>query len=174
MSIKNCELYSSNPFELDYSTFSKYDNNGRSRSFKGIVEETGEVVTIRSAAKSGTFVSDKTKFIKLFHSNIGEVVKSWHIGTFHLFFYTLSGLGIGKDMVYLDADDFLRAYGYSSNSRKVFYDSLVELINSGILARHHGKLYWINHNMFFNGNRKKMIKDLDKVSFVERSKWKTI
>lgn len=174
MSIKEISFYDVNPFEINYSEFVKIDKFGGVKQIDAVVVDTGEKVVLNTVSKASTFITDSSTFVKLFPKKIVDMTKTWGVGTFHLFFYIVSELGANKDVVYVDCDDFLERFGYSMNSRKVFYDAIVTLLNAGVVARRDNKLYWINHNLFFNGNRRKLIKDMDKVSISDKGKWKKI
>lgn len=158
--MKNLPVFDSNPFKMDLSNFEMSvwkDNQVVTRMYD---VKTGEEYNLVRKESDKTFIKDKQTFVKLNVEGINKVVAGMCISSFHLLFYILETIKPNSDIYHLDQEDFLNRYGYKQGSKQVFYRSIYELLERGIVAKAAGfsRTYWINPNIFFNGTRTTLLK----------------
>lgn len=154
-SVKVLPVYESNPFDVDLNDFSKTVLQKR-----GVIDDftqhsTGEVMHLVSNDKYHEFIQDSGVFTKLFRGKYVPLAKVLSMPSIHLLFFLFDIAKRNCNYVDVVDKDFFDAFGYSDNSRKVFLKAVLELCNNGVIAKcaGHKNRYWININIFINGNR---------------------
>lgn len=102
-------------------------------------------------------MADKETFVKVFTSGLDNLLPL-SMGGQMLFKHICRSLRPNKDRVYLDGKEFIKEYNIKSIN--TFYKSLSELLDNQIIANTNEKgFYYININIFFNGDRVKFIQN---------------
>jgi hypothetical protein len=122
---------------------------------------TGEV-TADMAVVGFRKVVDKEEFIKFFGAGIEEVF-DLPKGAKDLFRIILKAYLDAKnqpDQLYINFESMIDDYAYDK-SRTTFTNSLNDLCTKGFLApiERRDNLYWINPNLFYKGDRIRLVKD---------------
>ena len=148
--------YSENP-----SKVLKEDIKEVSITKKGEVFEMsnsdGEVRAFHSLDKIKRGVVDNRKYIKLFIEDI-DLVKDLSTSGLKVFCYIMKNIGIKKDNLVIVLEDCMEYTGYTS--RVNVYNGIANLLEKGIIYRKEGSSsYFINVNVFYNGNRRKATKE---------------
>ncbi len=118
---------------------------------------TGEMYVMKRVDRSKRALHDGRRYTKLFAGACDKFIGLSRVG-FIMLFYIIGRVSPSKDNVYLTADDVMEWGGISSRS---FYDGLAELLDQEIIARKLGSRieFFFNVNLFFNGDRRRLIKD---------------
>jgi hypothetical protein len=92
-----------------------------------------------------------TKVYQLAHLKLRKLTYS----ALKIFNYCVYSIHVGQQIVFLNSADVMQQCDISQAS---FYTAIKELIEADILARKMGSSieFWINPNIFFNGNRLKL------------------
>jgi len=120
---------------------------------------TGEVFTLIPTIKvGGKFVRDRLEYRKLYVGTLDKI-KKLSVPGLRLFCYILTDLPRCSDEVYIDPRKAREYCGYSSQTQ--FYAGLINLLENDIVVRKVGvhPQYFINVNVFFNGDRGKMLRN---------------
>lgn len=99
-------------------------------------------------------VKDEESFIKIYKENIKKMF-SLSAAASKIFWFVCTHLRPNNDVVYIDRQEFMDWCDYKN--RKSYYDGINELLDKGILAMAEQEHYFfINHAVFFNGDRMKV------------------
>lgn len=123
--------------------------------------DTGEIEGITEIAQ--VVFMEESQFVKVYAQDLA----SWFdlsktaIRVFGYVLETTQQEAIGRDLLWLDYKSE-RAAKYKF-SRQTYYRGLEELVSKGFLAKHMSAgWYFINPNLFFNGDRARFIKEYRK------------
>lgn len=107
--------------------------------------------------KSFLTAHDGVLYTKVYKYPI-EKMRDFSIPGHNLFRYLMNNININMTHIYISDNDFLEAFNYAKNSKRLYYKGVQELIEAGIIAKKSGssKCYWINSNVLFNGDRTKI------------------
>jgi len=150
--------YEKNPFDLE-GIFEKSFDDPEKRTF--IDNETGEVLSVTAAIKTGTkSYKDRRAYRKLFAEGLKDVMNLSAPG-FRLLCYIMYHMRKDVDFVYVlpqPAMDFCEYKGVTQ-----YYVGIRELLDKKFMVRRKEdkNSFFINVNLFFNGNRIKLIEDED-------------
>ena len=127
-------------------------------SFTAYLPDTEEYATVTKAGKIENRLHDSAKYTKVFHQT-NKVLRHLTTAASNLLFHIINSLTVGQDHICISEDDFLTEFGYSINSRKVYYTAVLELIDLKVIAKKSGdtRCYWINTNIIYNGDRTKLV-----------------
>lgn len=120
------------------------------------VDESRKIVDIKTGEQSAilhnfSVTHEEVNFIKVYRNNIKRLFSLSEIGM-KMFFFCCYQLRNNNDVVYLSSKEFVEWSGYKS--RKSCYDGLKNLIeNEFIIGTSQRDFYFINYDIFFNGNR---------------------
>lgn len=150
MNIKSCPTYDKNPFEKT-GIEDVLVTSGNSIEKLVVDPDTAEHYSLRSLNKKRNKKYDKRSFRKIYTDSI-DTIKDFSQPGYKMFFYILKHLEEKKD--YIDLN-LLTAMGYCNYKNKSsFYEGVEELLKKNCIARCKTKnRYFINSNMFFNGDR---------------------
>jgi len=163
VSVKSFEEYRSNPFEMGLDAFGYVDYKHKARPIEVIDTASGEVMELSKQAKTSVFISDSSKYIKLYIEAVFPVVKGFGAPAIQMLLYVMLRLRVNRDVVQIECEDFLLTCGYSLTSRKVFFEGLTGLLVAGVIAKSAiSKTFYINPTLFFNGNRVNLLSAEDK------------
>lgn len=145
--------YDDYPFETK-GMFVAYKRSKTHVAKKQVVHETGEVITMSELEDEKEFIMDSEPYIKMFKSgylllpNIGKRGSA-------VLSYVLSQMTPGRNFVEMHYEDVISRY--PSLKGDGFYVGVSELMTFGALAMRSGRghRYWVNMNMFFNGDRRR-------------------
>ncbi len=129
----------------------------KKRSKEVVNENSGEVMVLTDMSKGGVVMIDKGNYIKMFPEGMLLIERIGKRGA-TLLFWILKDLKVHANEVLIDPK---AAIEQNKNLRgDGFYVGLRELLDYGFLAGRKGKknIFYINGNMFFNGDRRRKIK----------------
>lgn len=117
---------------------------------------TGEILLITEPSKPVTGFKDSATYTKLFKGGKLKLAQLNSSGTKVLCYVMLNAVP-NQEEICLHTQIVAKEMGYK-DARSV-YEGLVDLLNLGLLARKtgYGSCFWINPNLFFNGDRKKLL-----------------
>lgn len=148
-----------NPFRVDGITERFYETPGTRLYSRELVDpETGEATPLFTAGQTKRTLHDSKSYAKLFNDN-GDMIRQLSASGKALFLFIAINLRVNWDIVYLNMTDVCV---WMACSNSTFYRAMDELLEKKIIAR---KLkssleYWVNPNIFYNGDRVKMFKHL--------------
>jgi hypothetical protein len=160
-SIKQVSSKSSNPFLESISTKTKTD-------LKRL--KTSDIISDRDLdTNTAKDIIDKNKELGKIEMGIGKLRRKQTSNFVILYydkevdFYNLSGttlrvlfyimykkLAIGVDFIVLDSKDLMENLNINRNSA---YESILDLLNAGIIDKRNDYNWWINPEYFYRGNR---------------------
>jgi hypothetical protein len=145
--------FKENPFKVE--GIKEVCRNANKDETTAVDTKTGELLSIRTVKSLTTYV-DTARFTKVFDNSLDEVIKHFTLTEWKLWFYIFKQLVPNKDEVYIDMDEccnFMEWKGYNN-----YYIGIRGLIEKNMLVKSvkGNSTYWINTNMFFNGDRLKI------------------
>lgn len=151
MKITDTELRHSNPFAiegLETRTHVVREN----KKIRTLVDtDTGEVFnTIKLKGTAETITTDSFKYTKLFNKNL-PTVGELTVPELKVMTYIMDNLIPNRDYVTVHIEDCAEWCGYKSSVQ--VYKGLIGLIEKNLIARGKNTIYWINPNIFYNGDR---------------------
>jgi hypothetical protein len=172
------KVHAVNPFKPEYpdNDFRQYKPNAKLK--KGTyVDEFGEVGIGMVAENKDSGIHDKTKFLKLYARGV-SVIPELSNSALKFFKYVLSEVLENQDCDYvmLPVVPTLLSCGYKKASRIIYYDTIKELVDKKVIEKKESysrDQYWINPNMFFNGDRVKLFNDFEEY-FKEKKEYGVI
>jgi hypothetical protein len=106
---------------------------------------------------------DEGQFVKLFTKDLAAWfdLRKPAMRVFGALLVAIQESAIGRDLLYLDhSNSHVSSFKIS---KQTFYVGIDELLSKGFIARHRSAgWYFINHTMFFNGNRARFVKEYRK------------
>lgn len=119
-------------------------------------QNSGEVLLISEPSKLQVGFKDFATFTKLFTGGKLKLAQLNSSGTKVLCYIMLNATP-NQEEICLHPQVVAKEMGYK-DARSV-YEGLVDLLNLGLLARKtgYGSCFWINPNLFFNGDRKQLL-----------------
>ena len=117
--------------------------------------ETGEVFTSWITQTTITY-KDSERFIKLYHKKLNETFDLSTTGS-RVLGYLMSITPKDDDEVEIDIKKCMENLKFAS--RTSVYIAICELLHRKFIARARGNLFYINVDMFFNGDRLVVIND---------------
>lgn len=120
-----------------------------------VSEDTGEYLSVTSLGKLELKTFDNVKYCKLYDEAL-PVVKTFSIPALKVWSYVVSVAKPSKDYIFFDMKECLKHTEYTASLN--VYKGLTELVEKEFIARSTGRgsTYFINPNMFFNGDRRKI------------------
>lgn len=114
--------------------------------------KTGELYEQKRLSKNKLVTIDTLQFTKVYYSS-NKFIKNFSIPAIKVWSFILVNLKPNSNEVYLYMEDLINHTGYSGTSN--IYKGIAELLEKDFIARSTGNSnrYWINPNMYFNGNR---------------------
>lgn len=120
-----------------------------------VSETTGEYLSVTPLGKIELKTFDNVKYCKLYDEAV-PVIQTFSIPAIKVWGYIISILKPTRDYIYFDMKECLKDTKYTASLN--VYKGLTELVEKEFIARSTGKgnTYYINPNMFFNGDRRKI------------------
>jgi len=149
--IKDYESYSSNPscVLLQDMKIISYVKRGDLISVQNT--STGEELLIQEMGKDKTSKIDTREYRKVYVESLNSIANLSSSGL-KVWCYVLSRLIASKDEIGINMEDILQYTGYKTRAN--IYNGIINLLENGLLFRKTGSgSYYININIFFNGNR---------------------
>lgn len=161
LNTRSFPTYEKNPFMADLKLSIRPKRLTVARGSSLIDSSTGEIQGTTEVQQ--VVPVDETQFIKLYTANIGV-------------FFDLSKSGLkvfcalmlavqkkaGSDLVYLDLASLPEEVAIS---KQTFYRGLTELIENKFVAKHPSpNWFFVNPNLFFNGDRVRFVREYRKVN----------
>lgn len=137
--------------QIEYRTYYSKDNTR-----EAVDKNTGEVLLISEPSRPITGFKDTASYTKLFTGGKLKLAELNSSGTKVLCYIMLNAIPNQEDIC-LHPQIVAKEMGYKD--QRSVYEGLVDLLNLGLLARKtgYGSCFWINPNLFFNGDRKKLL-----------------
>jgi hypothetical protein len=156
--IKDFTAYPDNPFSVPDIVQKTHVRKSRTDQFTN--KSTGEVFDLLTQAKEYVDYHDSGRYIKLFHGSIG-VVADLGIRGVALLCYVMANLKPGVSVIELPRKVITADPRYSTLRGGGYYVGITDLLSHGIIARvaSASECYYINANILFNGDRKKLVKE---------------
>ena len=169
------EKYEHNPFMKEGYWKIKKHIIKKSRKIGTTKKALGlSIVCTETGEKAGDVVpmqwsfSDTEKFAKFFISDPTIIFK---LGkqAIRVFLYFAYNLPKNKDKVYFNFNDCKKFTQYSTD--RSVYQGLSDLIENKIIARGNSShIYFINPSVIFNGDRSKLLDELEQATMKEKAK----
>ncbi len=119
-------------------------------------QEDGSLLKMVKVSGQRTWVSDPKSYIKLYTERIPELILL-KTPAVKLFFHILATVKPKQDHIIISPVIVAKELGY--NTTKRIHDGIKELIKIKIIAKtNKHTIYWINPNIFFNGDRRSLLK----------------
>ena len=149
--ITNFEQYAINPssvYEEDTKCIT-YIKKGDVRSLHDM--STGEEVMVQNIDNVSSFNVDNREYRKVYVNGLNSIVNLSSSGL-KVWCYILARLSPRKNEITINMSDAMEYTGYKGKMN--IYNGIVNLLENGMLFRKNGSgSYYININIFFNGNR---------------------
>lgn len=148
--MKEAQSFLENPFKVEGITTISYITKVEEKIVTD--PETGEIYAMRRVPKNSQHSHDSKVYVKMFQENC-DVLMSLPHAALKIMMYGMCKVRPLSQVVYLNVDDCMVQCGFKSATS--YRDGIKSLIEASIIARKMGSSmeYWINPNMFFNGNR---------------------
>ena len=149
--IMDFEQYAINPssvYEEDIKSIT-YIKKGDVRSLHDM--STGEEVMIQNLDNVSSFSVDNREYRKVYVNGLNSISELSSSGL-RVWCYILARLSPKKNEITINMSDALDYTGYKGKMN--IYNGIINLLENGMLFRKNGSgSYYININIFFNGNR---------------------
>lgn len=131
-----------------------------------VVDQSGEVLSLTRPGKLITGFQDRASYTKLFKGGKLKLAELSSSGIKVLCYIMLNASPNQEDMC-LHPQQVASEMGY--RDQRSVYEGLVNLLNMGLLGRKTGyqSCFWINPNLFFNGDRIKLLDNPVRADFVQ-------
>lgn len=118
--------------------------------------DTGEVMSVVEPSKKVEGFNDTGKYTKLFTNGKLKLAELSSAGTKVVCYIMLNAIPNQEDIC-LHPQLVAKEMGYKD--QRSVYEGLVDILKSGLIARKtgYGSYFWINPNLFFNGDRTKLL-----------------
>lgn len=145
---KDYPVYSSSPFE--HTGIHEVDYKRRIKKGQLIYTDTGEVTDIMQYKESGTFAKDSLTYVKMYKAaiNILPGLSKAAVSVLCICLKKLKPNNGEFTIKHKDAVVMDKALKYGR-----YYDGMSELLEYGVIAKGGLDKYYINTNLFFNGDR---------------------
>lgn len=149
--IKDYEVYSVNPSTVLISDV-KVINQIKKGEIKRMQDlDTGEETIIQEMGEHLVFKKDSREYRKVYVDSLPTVSMLSSAGL-KVWCYVLARLIAKKDEVFINLEDCMEYTGYKTRAN--IYNGIINLLEHGLLFKKVGSgVYFINVNIFFNGNR---------------------
>lgn len=147
---KDYPVYESSPFE--HLGVHEVEYKKRIKKGQLIYTETGEVTDIMQYKEAGAFTKDSLTYIKMYKSALG-VLPSLSKAAVAVLCLCLKRLKPNAGEFVIKQKEATAADGTLKYGR--YYDGMGELLEYGVIAKGGHDKYYINTNLFFNGDRLK-------------------
>lgn len=151
--LTNFPSYTDNPFNIEgLVTRRVTDKHDKQVMYN---EESGEYMEVTRLGSSQEFLYDPISYNKVYRESL-PTIKDFSSPALKVWCYVLTILKPNKDIVLLNMEECKKYTGYSAAVN--VYKGIVELLEKNFLARSTGGsgTYFINSNLFFNGDRRKI------------------
>jgi len=152
--MKKYESYFTNPFKVNGLISRQYIPKVKEELV--VDPNSGEMYTMRKVPKSAEQIHDPAVYTKVFQDQL-EVLIGLSPASMKIVLYMICNMRPMIDSIVLSVPDLMVALDIKS--AVTIKNSIMELLDTGIIAQELGSniKYWINPNIFFNGNRVKLI-----------------
>jgi hypothetical protein len=118
--------------------------------------QTGELFVMKKIAGNKVVMHDSRVYTKIFQESVHQLC-TLSTGSWRIFMYALATIKPLSETVVLNSPDVMLFCNIGKTS---FYDGIIELLDKKILCKKLGSSieFWFDPNIFFNGNRVKMVK----------------
>lgn len=152
MGIRSFPKYDINPFLDGIIPNTKGKTVGMSKKPIDVGDANGETAFIYLKKEV-----DKERFMKIYIEQM-RMLFDLSSGALKVFGYICESLPINGDRIIFDIEEAKKYTGYTTD--KTIFSAKTELLNKGFLARTKtSNVYYINLNVYFNGDRLVVIND---------------
>jgi hypothetical protein len=151
--MKKAQYFIENPFKVLGITKRIYTT--KEDEIESVNTDTGEMLIIKKLPKSKEVIHDGMVYTKLFHIDY-ECIMGLGVHSLRLLMYCAYNARANSDSIFISIDDCLQRCNFKRTS---YFLAINELCDAKIIARMLGRdyQYWINPNVFFNGNRVRLV-----------------
>lgn len=148
--MKETQAFLKNPFKVEGITTINYITKVDEKVV--IDSETGEAFTMKKIPKNSMHDHDGLPYVKVFQDKTNLLLEL-PTPSLKLFIYALGVARPITDLVFLNIHDCMVSCGFKSATS--YREGIKGLIEANIIAKKSGSNmeFWINPNVFFNGNR---------------------
>jgi hypothetical protein len=148
--MKETQAFLENPFKVEGITTIQYVAKVDEKVV--IDTNTGEAFTMKKIPKNSMHDHDGVPYVKVFQEKTSLLLQL-PTPSLKLFIYALGVARPITEIVFLNIDDCMMSCGFKSATS--YREGIKGLIEANIIARRVGSKmeYWVNPNVFFNGNR---------------------
>ena len=147
-----------NPFKIKEGSFVTHWNDPKPVQGKGLDEGVIDFTGIVKADRN-LLVTDVTPFVKFFKGSFMHIV-ILNNPALRMLGFIVEFMHPNKDFIALPVMEVLEYCRYKSRtSRMLYYQGIKELLKNNIVSPKASSIkneYWINPNLFFNGDRRKL------------------
>mgnify|MGYP003399824318 FL=1 len=153
---KEIKTFDVNPFPVEGIVKRQYIPKTEERMVTDTT--TGQLFIQKEIPITKEVFHDNMSFTKVFKTNLTGNLKNLTIPASNMLLLIIERLEINHQKICLTEDDYLSHFNYAKGSKRLYYQSVTELIDSRIIAKVNGatRCYWINVNILFNGDRTKL------------------
>ena len=151
--MKKYESYFTNPFKVNGLISRQYIPKGKEELV--VDPNSREMYTMKKVPKTMEEVHDPAVYTKVFQDQL-EVLIGLSPASMKIVLYMICNMRPLSDFIVLSVPDLMVALDIKSHV--TIKNSIMELLDTGIIAQQLGSniMFWINPNIFFNGNRVKL------------------
>lgn len=119
--------------------------------------ETGQLYTMRAVSKDKKTIHDSLMFTKIFTDNLGQLM-TLSPSSLKIMVYGICTVKPLSQVLILNPEDVCQSCGFSNST---FWNGVYELLNKKMICKKLGSNieYWFDPNIFFNGNRLRIVKN---------------
>ena len=152
--MKRYESYVYNPFNITGIEHKQIQEKQDKQQWQ--LKDGDDIYAVSRIPKNKQILTDKTAYTKLFNDNLQTLMKLSGTGL-KLLVYAACTIRPLSQTIALNIEDIQTATGMSSPN--TIRTAVSELLEAKIIAKKTGSTveYWINPNVFFNGNRLRLL-----------------
>ena len=149
--------YEHNPYKIEGIKDRVYKTKEDERI--AVDKLTGEMLVLKNIPNNKLIKHDGASYTKVFKKELLTRLSNLSAPASNMFLLIVHRLGIHSDKVCLTEDDFLGTFNYSQGSKRLYYQSVTELVDKKVIAKvnNSSRCYWINPNIIFNGDRTRLL-----------------
>lgn len=151
--LRDVQNYTENPFIVEgFELTPKYKRVSKDKLYDGDREVSDDDVYVYGDREW----EDRAMYVKDFLDTPLEVTKDLSVTARNMMDYIKRRLKPANDKFTMHEGDFLKMFGYSEKSIRLYYTAVLELVERGIIAKvaNENRTYFVNPNIMFNGSRK--------------------
>lgn len=152
--MKKYESYLESPFVVEGIVEKAYTTKEDTSLWQDLVDEQ-QLYEVKKVSKNKVVLHDPIQYAKLYVGSF-DVLMNLTGSSMKVLVYAMCTIRPLYQVCFLHAPDIMLRCGFKSES--TVRNAIVELLEAGIIAQKLGSSieFWVNPNVFFNGNRIKI------------------